>query len=636
MSYLKEEQVMGLADDDADAREEEVRPPRRPKSSHPLFPGVYEPIRFISFQKRTHGKIEICPRDFPASEIRTWEDIVKKAGSGEYQIVAKNEEHEAIAYVPGDQQWLSFQADWTRDGGDNDPSPSAPPAPPPPKPGLVRRPAAERAPDPPPAESSEAAMVSVVRQMTDEFRAALKAAQAPPPPPPPPPTPQINDVMTQLMLTFFTKMFEQQMKPREDQLGEALKLVHAIREIGQPQSTAERLAEYKSLHEVFGQQASPAATKSDLAQVGELVAGLMQADAVTKVQERLERKSEPPPAPPDPPAPRGRRVYVPGLGIAEVMAPEVPMRGPPMHGPPAYGPPYGPPPMYGPPPAPPQGPWPGQAPPPPMAPQQPLQAPPPAPMPMAPQGPVVPPLQAPTYMAHQPPLLPPPPAAPAPAQVTMVTPAPAAPAPPPPIMTPIVEPPIAVTAPAPIIASAPVAPLPVMPPVVEPPPPPPIMAPVVEPPIVAAPAAIAESTPVAPLPVSPPIAQASPIPQAPIDAAAPKAPPAESAPPPAPPTQEAMSVDSATGRRVIALPAQMPEHVPSADPEEGVRGEVTRLMRMTPAERAAKLAELPGLKRGESAAVAHILDQIPQNDVELALKVFPPEAREALRKIPKR
>jgi hypothetical protein len=102
---------MSFVDDgeDREARSGRTYPP------HPLFPredGEPETrdIRFVTFRRRrSDGKVDNCPDDIPADEVRSWAAVIGPWGGGEYKVIGKDDNHRIVAWYPSEKgAWLLF------------------------------------------------------------------------------------------------------------------------------------------------------------------------------------------------------------------------------------------------------------------------------------------------------------------------------------------------------------------------------------------------------------------------------------------------------------------------------------------------------------------------------------------------
>jgi hypothetical protein len=82
---------------------------------HPLFPRAQggperRDIRFVSFlRRRSDDKIDHCAEDFPAGEIRSWDQVLGPWGGGEYQALGKDTYHRVVARYPEKKdEWAVF------------------------------------------------------------------------------------------------------------------------------------------------------------------------------------------------------------------------------------------------------------------------------------------------------------------------------------------------------------------------------------------------------------------------------------------------------------------------------------------------------------------------------------------------
>jgi hypothetical protein len=94
--------VAGDADADADgASGEDIF-----YTSHPLFPlapGAFETreIAYVTFWRRLpDGRPEVCPEQYEASTIASWDDVVRRWGGGDYKAVAKDSSFRFVAFYP--------------------------------------------------------------------------------------------------------------------------------------------------------------------------------------------------------------------------------------------------------------------------------------------------------------------------------------------------------------------------------------------------------------------------------------------------------------------------------------------------------------------------------------------------------
>ena len=112
----------------------EAGPPRSGLVPHPLFPRPdrtpeNRDIRFVSFcRKLPDGRVEFCPEDIPAQEIKSWADVTALWGGGEYRAIGKDQFHQEVARHPArDGAWVLFNFEsrplTPRDGARHTPAP---------------------------------------------------------------------------------------------------------------------------------------------------------------------------------------------------------------------------------------------------------------------------------------------------------------------------------------------------------------------------------------------------------------------------------------------------------------------------------------------------------------------------------
>ena len=76
-----------------------------------VMPGGAD-IRFVSFVRRLpDGTRKHAPIDFPVEEMVTWAQVVDLWGGGEYQAIAKTENHRVVAHYPTGGKWMAFAGD---------------------------------------------------------------------------------------------------------------------------------------------------------------------------------------------------------------------------------------------------------------------------------------------------------------------------------------------------------------------------------------------------------------------------------------------------------------------------------------------------------------------------------------------
>ena len=92
-------------------------PPRRPTyEGHPLFPradGSPEDadIRYVSFLRRVDGVLKHCPEDIPRDQVQSWDQVTDWWGGGDYQAIAKTENHVVIRHYPNKAEWVSLDGE---------------------------------------------------------------------------------------------------------------------------------------------------------------------------------------------------------------------------------------------------------------------------------------------------------------------------------------------------------------------------------------------------------------------------------------------------------------------------------------------------------------------------------------------
>lgn len=309
---------------------------------HPLFPredGSPETrdIQFVSFcRKRTGDQaMQNCPEDIPAHEVKSWAQVVEWWGGGEYKAIAKNGKHRMVAWFPNTGgEWLIFDGDskpFTLRNGKgyrapgptgSHPSADAPPSAPAPVAqedlrGMLKEVLQElrnpRVVPPPAAPANDGALVAMIQ---------AQAAQATA-------TSQANTQMMQTLLTAVAQRPAENAARPAEPTTLALQLIGAVQKlvpapVAQP-GLAEQLPVIKALRDLY--QPAAVAPTNELQPFVDIFGQVMAADAASKQAEaaRAQTTSKPqdPPAPRPPPRPRPELVHVPGLGMVEVVAPDM-------------------------------------------------------------------------------------------------------------------------------------------------------------------------------------------------------------------------------------------------------------------------------------------------------------------------
>ena len=81
---------------------------------HPLFPGEPNPsveageVVYVTFGRRGwDGHADNCPDDYEAEDIRSWADVVRRWGPGDYRVVAKDSRRRVVAvHPPRNDEWV--------------------------------------------------------------------------------------------------------------------------------------------------------------------------------------------------------------------------------------------------------------------------------------------------------------------------------------------------------------------------------------------------------------------------------------------------------------------------------------------------------------------------------------------------
>lgn len=333
---------------------------------HPLFPredGSPETrdIQFVSFCRKRTGDaaLQHCAEDFPARDIKSWGQVVEWWGGGEYKALAKDSKHRILSWFPSPGgEWLTFDGEskpFVLRNGKNyrapaptaaPPSADAPPSAPTPATAapddlrammteVLRELRNPRAATPPPAnESALVAMIQAqaaqaaattqaqVAQTTAASQAQVAQANA---------ASQANAQMMQTLLSVVAQRPAESAARPAEPTTLALQLIGAVQKLMPTPAAAPGLAEQipviKALRDLYQPAAAAAAPTNDLQPFVDIFGQVMAADAARTQAERAQtvsRPQEPPPArPPPPPRPRPALVHVPGVGVVEVVAPDV-------------------------------------------------------------------------------------------------------------------------------------------------------------------------------------------------------------------------------------------------------------------------------------------------------------------------
>jgi hypothetical protein len=344
---------------------------KRTFTPHPLFPREDDlpedrNIRFITFKRlNPDGTVQSCPEDIPCDEVRSWKQVVEWWGGGSYRAIGKDERHCYQAMFPlGRDAWEKFDGDpkpFVARGAQR-PAP-APPAPLPPSPpnaaaGLVAAPsplelsiaelrqavarlvAAPPAP-PAPASSGSEMMIAMMTIQAENARAQTAAqatveaaridancklaiaqetaraenarAQA-----------AAQAETTRLIMSVLTQ------RTPEDPLKMLTSVMAAAKQMAPAPVPVQGIAEQLSTLKTLQGLAAPAAgaTPSGYEPLVDLASKFLAADVQAKQALATAQASRPAESPHDrtPPArerERGLVGHVPGLGVVEVMVPEV-------------------------------------------------------------------------------------------------------------------------------------------------------------------------------------------------------------------------------------------------------------------------------------------------------------------------